>query len=75
MVAIFASRIHAPLAEFRHSESKPKTKSAPAMGRKTGDGAGAASSPRLRGLYQVASGNSILKIYISNTEKLNDLLS
>jgi len=44
------------------------------MGRKTEESARAASSPRLRGLYQAASGSSILKIYISNTEKLNDLL-
>jgi hypothetical protein len=38
------------------------------------DPAGAARCPKLKGFYQAASQNSMLKIYVSNIEKLNDPL-
>jgi len=36
------------------------------------DRAGAALCPKLKGFYQAIWQSSILKIYVSNVEKLND---
>jgi len=41
----------------------------------TVDLAGGAFCPKLKGFYQVTSQDSILKICVSNIEKLNDHLS
>jgi len=41
----------------------------------TVEAAGATLCPKLKGFYQARSQNSILKIYVSNVEKLKDPLS
>jgi len=53
-------------------KSRPKTRNAPTMELDTIDRAGAALCPKLKGFYQAISQSSILKIYVSNVEKLND---